>query len=154
MDWKVKASVRTSVGDQLGIGLGIGFQLGEDILVTLAGEKEGPLYPRKPGSLIGESSQFIRQSYFANPGTDIVDRTEQIPQVGDGRNSGIGPGVASLSSGDSGKEQRWCGSQFFRLHRKDIDTSTIGSCGYLGLAQTAADSCFMVGACQVWNSIG
>ena len=58
MDRKVKASVCAPVGDQLGIGLGIGFQLGEDILVTLASEKEGPLCPGKPGSLIGESGQL------------------------------------------------------------------------------------------------
>lgn len=43
VDRKLKTLVCTPVGDQLGIGLGVGFQLGEDILVTLAGEDKGPL---------------------------------------------------------------------------------------------------------------
>lgn len=60
VDRELEASVRAPVGDQLGVGPSVGLQLGEDVLVALAGEKESPLRLRGPGSLIGEGSQLIR----------------------------------------------------------------------------------------------
>lgn len=73
MDRKLETAVSPSIGDQFGIGLGISLQFGEDILVTLAGEKKSPLAARKLGGLVGESSQFICQGHFTDTGTDIVD---------------------------------------------------------------------------------
>ena len=73
MDRKLKTLVCAPVGNEFGVGPGIGLQFREDILVALAGEDKGPLCIRKPGGLVGESSQFICQGHFTDTGTDIVD---------------------------------------------------------------------------------
>ena len=45
------------------------------------------------GGLIGERHQFIRENQFADAGADIVNRIEDVSQVGNRGNAGIPPGI-------------------------------------------------------------
>ena len=98
MDRKLKTLVCAPVGNEFGVDPGIGLQFREDILVALAGEDKGPLCIRKPGCLVGECSQFIRQGQLADTGADIVDSTQQVFQMGNGRHPGTAPGVGPAPS--------------------------------------------------------
>lgn len=114
MNRKLKALVCASIRDQLGVGLGIGLQLSEDIPVALTGKDKDPLCFREAGGLVGESSQLIRQRQLADSRTDVVDSTEQIPQVGDGRHTGAAPGFGTTPPCDGGQKQCRGITQFFR----------------------------------------
>ncbi len=102
MDRELKALIGASVGNQLGVGLGIGLQFGQDIPVAFPGKEEDPLCVGKPGRLVGEGGQLIRQGQLADAGTDTVDGTEQVSQMSNRRHAGAAPGIGPPAARDSG----------------------------------------------------
>ena len=102
MNRELHALINAPIGNELGVCPGVGLQLGQDIPVAFPGENKSPFRVWKPSRLIGERGQFIGQGQPADAGADIVEGTEQVSQVGNGRHTGAAPGIGSPAACNSG----------------------------------------------------
>ena len=108
MDRELQTAIGSAIGNQLGIYFWFCcFQFRQNIAAAFSGKDKRPPGIPKAGSLIVESSQFIRQSQSADSRTDIVHSTEQVSKMSNSRNAGTAPWICAAASGNRRQKQLW-----------------------------------------------